>query len=320
MKTLSPKDYFGLVVFDNGADEIIAYNPIASEAGNYIAKINQLYARGGTDILNGLNKGLDGMSKMVSSAMAQTLVILTDGNTNIGVTDQEEIIKKIKTKTGANIRITTMGIGIDLRHDLLRDISYKTNGQFHYIERDQDIEKVCIREFASVAFPIGKNAVISFEIPEYIKVKNVYGTSEKIGTMQKFNIPIMAINYSLTQVIILDIEYNPNYNLSLDGIKISLSYTSLPSDKTVALSSPVRLIDDLKSGAANDMLKNFLIAEWAYSIREMSEAYHQKNNETQLKQNVLHALGNPLVTYAPLMNDEDIDRLKKLFENLTTIL
>lgn len=319
---LKPTDYAGVVIFDDLAEIRVSYGLVGNRKAEMIRQVEALHTRGGTNILAGLNKGLDEMKVLDRSDIPQTLVILTDGNTNLGSTAKEDILAEISLKTKNNIRITTMGIGIDLRYDLLRDISQRSHGQFHYIERAADIQKVCVNEFASVAMPIGKQTRLVVQLPDYLELAHVYGSDSVRIEGATIEISLEDLNYSLTQVVMLDLKFNPNFLLNPSDLKTELSYTSFENQKEVVLDSPTQLLNGAEGEEVlyTDLLKNFLIADWAYGFRNASEAYFSGKDKTVLESNLKRLLGNPLTQIEALKKDVDVLRLKKVFEDLTLLL
>lgn len=323
LEALIPTDFFGLVIFDDHSEVVVPYARLGKQKKDIIDKVNALHVRGGTDILQGLNKGIQVMEKIAGKEVAQTIVVITDGRTNTGIIQSDEIVKEIKLKTG-NTRVTAIGVGMDLRHDLLREISEKTHGQFHFIERYEDIQKVCSDEFGSIAFPIGKEVKLSLKFPEYLKIANIYGADSSHFSLKgnELELSLDDLNYFLTQVILIDLEANTNYKLSPEKINTQLTYVSYTSEKMVTLNpaSNVLKLDARNESLYNDVLKNFLIAEWAYQFRGISGLYRTNLDESALSQNLQRILSNPLTKYAPISKDEDILRLKTVFENVSALL
>ena len=320
LERMYPTDYFGITLFDDRAEVLIPYEAFGSRKKDIIKKVKELGTRGGTNILSGLDLAINSMMVDNLPEHAKSILLLTDGNTNTGVTQKEELIKQYQTKTKSSIRITTMGIGIDLHQDLLRDLSEQTHGQFHYIERYEDIEKTCVKEFGSLAFPIGKEVMLSVAIPACFDVKQVYGASSwmlKEGVVQ---IPLMDINYFLTQVVMIDLELNSEMKMNTKDLTASLSYTNYTEGTPERIERSTTTIAPDNSSLYNDFMKNFLIAHWAVELRNMSEDYTANQDEKLLQKKVEELLSNPLLGSKKINSDKDVLRMKEVFDKLSVLV
>lgn len=317
---MSPSDYFGVTLFDNTAEVLIAYEKFGKRKEEIVKKIEALTTRGGTNIMAGLDMGIDQMMTMNLPEHPKSILLLTDGNTNVGVTEGGQIIENYRKRTNNGIRITTLGIGIDLRQDMLRALSSETHGQFHFIERDEDIFKTCVNEFSSLTSPIGKSVVLSVQIPAGFDLKKVYGASEWVMKEGVLQVQIDDINYFLTQIVMVDLELSSTVKMDISKLEAELSYTDAMDGKAVSLKSKAAVVTAEDEKAYRDIMKNYLISDWATSLRDFSQAYRSTKNVDVLKKNVGDLLNNPLIADPSLSKDEDIVRIKTVFEKIAQLV
>lgn len=118
----------GVVTFDSTAD--IVFYPTASNASGELSAISSISANGGTEILEGLQKGIDSLA---SSTGERTMILLSDGKDS---TSDETILAKAREASGEGIRIFTVGFGRqgDLDEDLLRSIASVGGGTYQYAD------------------------------------------------------------------------------------------------------------------------------------------------------------------------------------------
>lgn len=320
LERLYPNDYFGITLFDNESEILIPYELFGGRKADIISKVEGLGTRGGTDILKGLNTGIDEMMSKNFPEHPKSILLLTDGNTNVGVTDKAKLIAEYQKKTNESVRITTLGIGIDLHEDLLRDLSAQTHGQFHFIERYEDIQKTCVNEFGSLAFPIGKNVSLNVQIPACFNVKQVYGASSWTIKNNVLEIPVADINYFLTQVVILDLELSQDIKMDVAGLKTTLNYTDYTEGKAVIITEATTNLTDENGLLYHDVVKNYLIADWAWQLKTIADAYHNTRDIDQLKIKTSDLLANPLIGYKPISDDKDILRIKDIFEKVAMLV
>lgn len=118
----------GIVTFDSTAD--IVFYPSASNTSGELSAISSISASGGTEILEGLQEGIDSLA---SSTGEKTMILLSDGKDS---TSDETILAKAREAAGEGIRIFTVGFGRqgDLDEDLLRSIASVGGGTYQYAD------------------------------------------------------------------------------------------------------------------------------------------------------------------------------------------
>ncbi len=317
---MSSDDYFGVVLFDDQAQVLIPYEKFGSRKADIIAKVKAVTTNGGTDILKGLDLGIDQLTKGSLPEHPKSILLLTDGNTNVGETNKDEVIRKYMERSGNSIRVTTMGIGIDLHQDMLRDLSSRTHGQFHYIEDYADVQKTCVNEFASLTSPIGKEVMLSVNIPAGFELKKVYGASSWVLKEGLLQINIEDLNYQLTQVVMLDLEQDNNLKMNTKDLNATLTYTDYMNGTPISLKSTTTVLTAENKELYEDMMKNFLIADWAVELKNISDAYHAKPDTDALKQQVGALLSYPVMNLGSIEKDEDVERLKTIFEKVSKLV
>ena len=100
------------------------------------------------------------------------ILLISDGNCNLGITQNDILIKYIKNliqKTGNNITIHTFGHGYSYTHDKLECISNNTGGSYYHVETVDNMCELFIDAIGIISEPVAKNTVICFQPNEYIK-------------------------------------------------------------------------------------------------------------------------------------------------------
>lgn len=102
-----------------------------------LSKINSLAVEGNTNLYDGWELSARELAKYVSNKTLNRVILLTDGVVNKGLRGQE-ITSRVEAMTKANIQTTTFGIGEGFQEDLLSDIAEKGEGNFFFVEKDED--------------------------------------------------------------------------------------------------------------------------------------------------------------------------------------
>jgi len=127
---LRPEDRFGLVAFDDEVIVPVAAGPLGDGAAARAA-LHRIYAGGMTNLGGGLLRGIQ-ESQRISSAEQATLVLLSDGMANQGMTDHGQLETVAHGAHGSGISTSTIGIGHGYDEDLLAAIARGGSGNTHF--------------------------------------------------------------------------------------------------------------------------------------------------------------------------------------------
>src|SRR5918911_639209 len=109
------------------------------------------------------------------------VVLLTDGIANRGVTDPAQIARDSLSFNDRGVDLSTIGVGLDLNKDLLRELAKSGRGLFHFVADAEDINKVFVKELQSLISPIATepNVEIEYDASD-LELAQLYGYEPKI--------------------------------------------------------------------------------------------------------------------------------------------
>ena len=153
VNNLHPKDRFSLVRFSTEAktfrEELTEANEKnIKEAMKFIKELRPV---GGTNIDEGLEKALAFKS---NKDRPYFIVFITDGKPTIGITDENDLLKKIKDNNRDNIRIFTFGIGEEINTHLLDKITEESRAYRSYILPEEDIAMKISNFYTKISAPV----------------------------------------------------------------------------------------------------------------------------------------------------------------------
>ncbi len=127
---LHAEDVFGLVVFDDEVQVAVPSGPV--DDGTAIRQVlHQIGTGRMTNLGGGLLRGIQECGRTADGA-STTLVLLSDGHANRGVTDHHKLESFAGGGSGEGITISTIGIGRGYDEDLLEAISRGGSGNSHF--------------------------------------------------------------------------------------------------------------------------------------------------------------------------------------------
>src|SRR5918911_4917824 len=103
------------------------------------------------------------------------VVLLTDGIANQGVTNPAQIAQDSLSFNDRGVDLSTIGVGLDLNKDLLRQLAKSGRGLFHFVADAQDIDKVFLKEVQSLVAPVASEPNLEVEYDHRLELAQVYG-------------------------------------------------------------------------------------------------------------------------------------------------
>jgi Ca-activated chloride channel family protein len=107
---LDPTDNFGLVAFDDRVEIVVPAGPMTDKQSAKSA-IGVIGARGSTDLSSGYLRGLQ-EARRAAGATGATLLLISDGHANVGVTDPQTLEGVAAEARGRGVTTSSLGFGL----------------------------------------------------------------------------------------------------------------------------------------------------------------------------------------------------------------
>ncbi len=134
---LSGPDRLSVVFYDTVVETALKPTE-ASDRRALLGALEEVRARGTTNLSGGWLQGLRLVEKARSRESVNRLLLMTDGRANRGITDPaalENVARKARKK---GVVTTTLGFGASFNEDLLAALAAAGGGRFHFIETPDD--------------------------------------------------------------------------------------------------------------------------------------------------------------------------------------
>ena len=306
---LRETDTLAIVVFDSEA-EVLRPARRLGDREEVRRLIRQLEPGSSTNIHAGLMLGYREALRNFNREGANRVVLLTDGIANQGVTDPAQIARESLSFNDRGVDLSTIGVGLDLNKDLLRELAKSGRGLFHFVADAQDIDKVFLKEVQSLVAPVAGEPNLEIEFGPGLELVQVYGY-EPERTARGLKLKLDNMNQGLTQVVLARFRVRPRaVRAARPFVAVNFSYYDIERKRRVGVNEDASLT--LREGTAGDALrdpevaKNFTIAQLAQSIRDMAAAVEsQRYREAE---RLLDAAIDKTRQRYPHLEDEDISR------------
>ena len=185
---LRPQDRVSLVTYANGTR--VALPATAGDQKSVInLAIDQLTASGGTN-------GEAGIKLAYAQAHAahipdgiNRVLLATDGDLNIGVTNDGELKSLVERERKAGISLSTLGVGdSNYNEALMKKLADNGDGSYHYLDSLQEAHKVLVNEYTSTLATIAQDLKLQVEFnPDLVKEYRLIGYELRALSREQFN-------------------------------------------------------------------------------------------------------------------------------------
>ena len=117
------------------------------------------------------------------------VILATDGDFNVGVTNNEALVDMVEREREAGITLTTLGFGTgNYNEAMMEQIADHGNGNYAYIDSPREAQKVLDEELASTLFTIAHDVKIQVEFnPAYVSEYRLIGYENRALREEDFD-------------------------------------------------------------------------------------------------------------------------------------
>ncbi len=171
---LKPEDTLTIVAFAHNASILLPPTPLSERAKieDVIGRIDMFDVDpGGTAMDEGMGLALAELEKGVRPGRVSQMVVLTDGETS-GEVNCRQLAQKAG---GEKIQLTLMGVGLDWKASLIKDLANISTGKWYYIDvnQAQEAQRVFGEEFQQLSNVGFTNVEMHLRAMKDVKIKRV---------------------------------------------------------------------------------------------------------------------------------------------------
>lgn len=185
---LRPEDRVAIAVYAGAAGVVLP--PTSGDMKKTIlSAIDKLEAGGSTAGGQGIQLAYQLAKENYNKEYNNRVILATDGDFNVGVSDTSELVKIIEQRRNEGIFLSVLGFGGgNLKDSRMEEIADKGNGNYSYIDDELEARKVFISEMGGTLFTIAKDVKIQIEFnPVYVKEYKLIGYENRMLQSQDFN-------------------------------------------------------------------------------------------------------------------------------------
>lgn len=185
---LKPDDTIGIVTYASGSGVVLEPTKIADKQ-KILTAIERLGAGGSTAGARGIQDAYHLAETNFDKAAVNRIILATDGDFNVGITNQDELKGFIERKRQTGIFLSILGVGQGNYNDsLMQKLAQNGNGTAAYVDTLNEARKVLVDEASSTLFPIAKDVKIQVEFnPTQVSEYRLIGYETRALKREDFN-------------------------------------------------------------------------------------------------------------------------------------
>lgn len=139
------------------------------------------------------------------------VIIATDGDFNVGETSEKALEALIEQESKSGIYLTCLGVGMgNYKDSKLEALAKKGNGNFAYIDSEEEAEKILVEEFAQTLYTVANDVYLNVNFdPRYVKEYRLIGFDNKKSAVADKKIDLIGGNIGSGHSILAAFEIIP---------------------------------------------------------------------------------------------------------------
>lgn len=160
---MRPVDRISLVTYA-GSTQVVLPPTSGADKATIKAAIDGLRAGGGTAGASGIELAYRAAQQSFIDGGINRILLATDGDFNVGVSDTEQLKKMVEAKRRTGISLSTLGFGTgNYNEALMEQIADVGDGAYSYVDNLMEGHKVLVSEMTSTLATIAKDVKVQIE-------------------------------------------------------------------------------------------------------------------------------------------------------------
>jgi Ca-activated chloride channel family protein len=188
IEKLTENDRVAIVVYA-GASGLVLPSTACDHKAKILTALENLEAGGSTNGASGIQLAYDTAIANFIKGGTNRVILATDGDFNVGVTNQGELTRLIEDNAKSGVFLSVLGFGMgNYKDSTLEKLADKGNGNYAYVDSLQEARKVLVEEMGGTLITIAKDVKIQVEFnPALVGAYRLIGYENRILRAEDFN-------------------------------------------------------------------------------------------------------------------------------------
>lgn len=185
---LRPQDKVTLITYASG-EQLVLPPTSGKDKDTILRAVNALQAGGATSGERALRMAYEQAEKAYVKNGINRIILATDGDFNVGVSDTETLKSLVAEKRKSGISLSTLGFGTDnYNEEMMEQIADAGDGNYSYIDSEKEARKVLRHQLTSTLATVAQDVKIQVEFnPAAVKEYRLVGYTNRTLRNEDFN-------------------------------------------------------------------------------------------------------------------------------------
>ena len=184
---LRPEDTVSIVTYAS-QDRVLIEGVPASEKTRIMEAISELEAHGSTNGSAGIIRAYEIAQKYYVEGGVNRILLATDGDLNVGVTSEGDLVNMVEEKRKSGISLTCLGFGMgNYKDNKMEALADYGNGNCWYIDTIHEARKALVTEGGGTFVTVAKDVKIQVDFnPAKVKGYRLIGYEDRLMAAEDF--------------------------------------------------------------------------------------------------------------------------------------
>jgi Ca-activated chloride channel family protein len=185
---LGENDRVAMVVYAGASGLALPSTP-GYRKDEICSALENLHAGGSTNGGAGIRLAYDTATANYIKGGTNRVILCTDGDFNVGTTSTAELERLAEEKAKTGVFLTVLGFGMGNHNDdMLEKLADKGNGNYGYIDTEEEAKKLLVDELGGTLVTIAKDVKIQIEFnPRTVGAYRLVGYENRMLRAEDFN-------------------------------------------------------------------------------------------------------------------------------------
>jgi Ca-activated chloride channel family protein len=317
---MKPTDRACIVAYDDSVRVVAESRPVEDKA-HFRRAISAIHSGGSTNLHGGWLKGAEEAAGHLSPSCTSRVLLLSDGQANVGLTDIDEIATQCAQLAEKSVTTSTYGLGNSFNEELMVAMSRSGRGNGYYSETAESLLERFQEEFSLLSALCGRNVRLFLSPLPGIRCEmlNLY----ERATDGSWRLPDLAYDGEVWAAVRLHVESEsiPAVGESLAILRAHAAYVDLEGIERqiseVWLTLPVLEKDRYLAISENEDARRRVIEAEASRLQDSAGRAARNGDWNQVQE--LMSLAKDMAGHSPWLSDI-VENLEKLAERQDDVL
>jgi len=268
VESLNDQDLLSIIIYDDNADLILPPQPVRDQSA-ICSKLGKVRAGGCTNLSGGWLLGCEQVKSHLNTEHLNRVLLLTDGQANMGITDASVLTKTAQKQAEQGIITTTLGFGTYFNEDLLIAMADASGGHFYFIQSPDEATDVFRIELESLTSVVAQNLTVILQPESSVELREILNNYRTNALENGLEIFIGDVYEVEAKQLAVQLVIPPQNNLGqLPILSLNYKYQTIVNDSIEQLSGELPITINIGSEAeAQQIQPNQSVFEQTSKLR-----------------------------------------------------